>query len=469
MQEVKCTRRDTQFLLALANKFKTADGQKLTLEEVKTLVNQAAFDAQAPRINTDQGKKDKKDDAVFYKALSSIRTDLDVLGLTQYLSIGNGKKGGHGYRIRCDIEGFRSALREGEGWINTRAFLLEVADKKAKKKEKTELINSAKEEDSTTTQVQEKVITSTTPGVYTAGLSAPELKVVGKINLDAIPPKKPNKATREEKKQRRLDQEAVKSGQVPTIVPGDTTRVRDMAEMRRIKGVGGEIQLFGGQIQLPLLYSFLRYNDFYKYPTFEKETVDEKGIAALKLLITSAYDDMFIVTRDDHNRQIVKFKRDDTWKRIKSLYRDRVIEAQFAVRNDIGYDWDVENDAEDFLHPYVKSVVRVNGRPSVVTLSWELSVKSFQDMVLNCADALDGAKIINYKINNQAIVTDTNRCQNLLNWVYNIDNLTRENGLVRNAVEIDSSLGFDLLKALQLAPSKSSVINNRVIYMMEQL
>jgi len=464
MREVKCTRRDTDFLLALARKFKTADGKKLSLEEVKTLVNQAAFDAQAPRINTDQGKKDKKDDAVFYKALSSIRTDLDTLGLTQYLSIGNGKKGGHGYRIHCDIEGFTAALREGDGWVNTREFLLEMSGKKSKK---SNISDSDKKEDSVPVPVQvheQKVITPSGNGVYTTELPVPELKVVGKIDLDAIPPKKPAKTTQAEKKQRRLDQEAIKSGQVPTIVPGNTTRVRDMAEMRRIKGVGGNIQLFGGQIQLPLLYSFLRYNDFYRYPTFEKETVEEKGIAALKLLITSAYDDLFIVTRDDYNRQVVKFKREDTWKRIKSLYRDRVIEVQFAVRNDIGYDWD-----EEFLCPYVKSVTKVNGKPAVVTLFWELSVESFQNMVLNCADALDGAKIINYRVNNQAIVTDTNRCQNLLNWVYNIDNLTRENGLVRNAVEIDSSLGFDLMKALQLAPSTSSVINNRVIYMMEQL
>ena len=107
MREVKCTRRDTQFLLALANKFKTAHGQKLSLEEVKTLVNQAAFDAQAPSINTEQGRTSKKDEGVFYKALSSIRADLDLLGLTQYLSIGNGKKGGHGYRIYCDFDGFR--------------------------------------------------------------------------------------------------------------------------------------------------------------------------------------------------------------------------------------------------------------------------------------------------------------------------------------------------------------------------
>ena len=129
-------------MLALVSKFETADGQTLTTEEVKLLINQAAFDAQAPQINTDQGKKDRKYDAVLYKALASIRADLEALDLDDYLSIGNGKKGGRkGYSIKCIKVAFQKALwdKEKGEYIDTRAYLLECGITKPRTKTKRKL------------------------------------------------------------------------------------------------------------------------------------------------------------------------------------------------------------------------------------------------------------------------------------------------------------------------------------------
>ena len=88
--------------------------------------------------------------------------------------------------------------------------------------------------------------------------------------------------------------------------------------------------------------------------------------------------------------------------------------------------------------------------------------------MLNAADALDQSRIISYRVNNQNTISDMNSCDKLLSWLFEIDDYTRQHGLLKNSVEVCSSLGVDFKKALSEGGTTSPEINNLIYYLVEK-
>lgn len=445
MNEVLRSRQSNVFFVELAKKLSPYSGQKVNPAVMMKLLNQACWEAKAPQYNC--GQKDSSDAVKGF--VVKLRKDLADLSLTPALTIGDGR--GKGYSISVNVDAVIKALDN----IDVESYLTELRKPGPKKTKvvKKPVVSTVKEEDRVDIPIQVPKI---------------ELKHVGKINLEEIPkntkPVSSAQKTTEGKRAEREIREAKQRGQVAALAPNseEKRRTRTMSDIRRIYGIAGVVRLFGGEIKLSSLYSILLYNTFYRYPNligFDKEM----GQKNLRILLTSVMDDVFNVKRDEMNNLIVTFKREDSWSRIKNLYQGRIMTATFAV-NDIGYTWE-----EDFISPFVKDIVKVDGKPVVVTLGWDMTIQSIQNLVLNCGDALDGAKLISYRVNKQEIIVEKVRCTKILNWIFEIDEYTRENGLLMNAVNIDASLGFDIISALRLGDSDTPAINNRLFYMMERL
>lgn len=450
MNEVLRSRQSNEFFVELAKKLSPYSGQKVNPAVMMKLLNQACWEAKAPQYNC--GQKDSSDAVKGF--VVKLRKDLADLSLTPALTIGDGR--GKGYSISVNVDAVIKALNniDVEGYL---AELRKPGPKKTKVVKKPVVLTTVKKEDQVDIPIQVPKI---------------ELKHVGKINLEEIPkntkPVSSAQKTTEEKRAEREIREAKQRGQVAALAPNseEKRRTRTMSDIRRIYGLVGLTTLWGGEIPLSDLYMRSYYNSFYLYPNL-KGQAPEIGRKNLRVLIEKTMDDFLTINRNEMNHLIVKPKNETSWSRIKSLYRGRVMTAQFAVRNDIGYTW----SEEDFLKPYVKEVIAVNGKPAVITLSWDMTIESLQGLVLNCGDALDGAELINYRVNQQEIVVDKARRDHVLSWIYEIDNFTRENGLIANAVEVNSKLEIDIVKILKTsaAATDNYAINNLLFYMMEKI
>jgi len=448
--EVLRSRQSNEFFVELAKKLSPYSGRKVDSALMMKCMQQAAFQAQAPQYNC--GNKDSSDAVNGF--VIKLRKDLSDLSLTHALTIGDGR--GKGYSVSVNVDAVLKALNG----INAESYLAELrkpGPKKSKKQQQQPANNKANliEPDNRPADIP---------------VSVPEVKItqVGKIDLDKVPKGK-GEASKEREAQRKAQlqqQRKQPTPQVSTPVQSPVQRTRTMADIRRIYGLVGLTTLWGGEIPLSDLYMRSYYNSFYLYPNL-KGQAPEIGRKNLRVLIEKTMDDFLTINRNEMNHLIVKPKNETSWSRIKSLYQGRVMTAQFAVRNDIGYTW----SEEDFLKPYVKEVIAVNGKPAVITLSWDMTIESLQGLVLNCGDALDGAELINYRVNQQEIVVDKARRDHVLSWIYEIDNFTRENGLIANAVEVNSKLEIDIVKILKTsaAATDNYAINNLLFYMMEKI
>ena len=446
--EVVRTRQSNQFFIELAKKLSPYSGRKVEASIMMKCLQQAAFQASCPQFNC--GQKDSSDAVNGF--VNKVRKDLTDLCLTHALTIGDGR--GKGYSVSVNVDAVIKALNG----IDAESYLTELrkpGPKKSKQTTKKPTIIKLNGPDTRPVDIP---------------VSVPEVKItpVGKIDLDKVPKGK-GEASKEREAQRKAQLQQQKKQPTPqasTPVQSSVQRTRTMADIRRIYGLVGLTMLWGGEIPLSALYMMSYYNSFYLYPNL-KGQAPEIGRKNLRVLIEKTMDDFLTINRNEMNHLIVKPKNETSWSRIKSLYRGRVMTAQFAVRNDIGYTW----SEEDFLKPYVKEVIAVNGKPAVITLSWDMTIESLQGLVLNCGDALDGAELINYRVNQQEIIVDKARRDHVLSWIYEIDNFTRENGLIANAVEVNSKLEIDIVKMLKTsaAATDNYAINNLLFYMMEKI